>query len=139
MVAVAGGHAASVPTSRIGDAMGLKAYAAALCALIIAVTAFAVPPAEAQQPKKKQYTSVTTRDASGRRARTRVVVQPRDFLDAGTEVLPGERKFLDYAFPPGSGPGQGGPSVVTNFGNGVPGWYRWPSYNSNGPGWSGWP
>jgi hypothetical protein len=25
---------------------------------------------------------------------------PRSFLDAGTEVSPGERKFLDYALPP---------------------------------------
>jgi hypothetical protein len=120
--------------------MGLKAYAAALGAAVIAVTAFAVPSADAQQPRTKRVT-VVTRDANGRvvRARTRVVVQPRSFLDAGTGVVPGERKFLDYAFPVGSGPGQGGPAAVTNFGNGRPGWDSWPSYNVNGPGWSGWP
>lgn len=33
--------------------------------------------------------------------RTRVYVSKRSWLDAGTEVLPGERKFQDYAFPPG--------------------------------------
>jgi hypothetical protein len=33
--------------------------------------------------------------------RTRVFVTKRSWLDAGTEVLPGERKFNDYAFPPG--------------------------------------
>jgi hypothetical protein len=27
-------------------------------------------------------------------------VGTRSFLNAGTNVLPGERKFLDYAFPP---------------------------------------
>jgi hypothetical protein len=32
---------------------------------------------------------------------TRVYVTTRSWLDAGTEVLPGERKFSDYAFPPG--------------------------------------
>ncbi len=32
---------------------------------------------------------------------TRVYVTRRSWLDAGTEVLPGERKFSDYAFPPG--------------------------------------
>ena len=32
--------------------------------------------------------------------RSRITVQPRSFLDAGTELLPGERKFNDYAFPP---------------------------------------
>ena len=32
--------------------------------------------------------------------RTRVYVTKRSWLDAGTEVLPGDRKFSDYAFPP---------------------------------------
>ena len=31
--------------------------------------------------------------------RTRVYVSKRSWLDAGTEVLPGDRKFSDYAFP----------------------------------------
>src|SRR5438093_562746 len=31
--------------------------------------------------------------------RTRVSVTTRSWLDAGTEVLPGDRKFQDYAFP----------------------------------------
>src|SRR5215208_100957 len=30
---------------------------------------------------------------------TRIYVTSRSWLDAGTEVLPGERKFMDYAFP----------------------------------------
>lgn len=33
--------------------------------------------------------------------RTRVFVTKRSWLDAGVEVLPGDRKFSDYAFPPG--------------------------------------
>ena len=33
--------------------------------------------------------------------RTRVYTSKRSWLDAGTEVLPGDRKFTDYAFPPG--------------------------------------
>ena len=32
--------------------------------------------------------------------RTRFYVTTRSWLDAGTEVLPGDRKFQDYAFPP---------------------------------------
>ena len=32
--------------------------------------------------------------------RTRVYVTKRSWLDAGVEVLPGDRKFSDYAFPP---------------------------------------
>jgi hypothetical protein len=31
---------------------------------------------------------------------TRIYVTKRSWLDGGTEVLPGERKFLDYAIPP---------------------------------------
>src|ERR1700712_3871539 len=34
---------------------------------------------------------------------TRIYVTKRSWLDAGTEVLPGERKFLDYASPPAIG------------------------------------
>jgi hypothetical protein len=32
--------------------------------------------------------------------RTRIYVSKRSWLDGGTEVLPGERKFTDYALPP---------------------------------------
>jgi hypothetical protein len=31
---------------------------------------------------------------------TRVFITKRSWLDAGVEVLPGDRKFTDYAFPP---------------------------------------
>ncbi|HML12753.1 MAG TPA: hypothetical protein VK456_05570 [Xanthobacteraceae bacterium] len=34
----------------------------------------------------------------------RVVVTKRSFLDAGTEVKPGERHFTDYVFPPNYSP-----------------------------------
>jgi hypothetical protein len=34
---------------------------------------------------------------------TRIYVTKRSWLDAGTEVLPGDRKFTDYAFPPAVG------------------------------------
>jgi hypothetical protein len=34
---------------------------------------------------------------------TRIYVTKRSWLDAGVEVLPGDRKFTDYAFPPDIG------------------------------------
>jgi hypothetical protein len=40
------------------------------------------------------------RRARQARPRTRITVRPRSYLDGGTEVLPGERKFTDYAIPP---------------------------------------
>ena len=35
--------------------------------------------------------------------RTRIYVSKRSWLDGGTEVSPGDRKFTDYAFPPAIG------------------------------------
>ena len=39
--------------------------------------------------------------AQPKHPKTRVVIVKRSYLDAGTEVLPGERKFTDYVNPPG--------------------------------------
>jgi hypothetical protein len=61
------------------------------------------------------------RTARTERPRARVVVLRRSYLDAGTEVLPGERKFLDYAYPPTYQP----TNVVTNIGGRV-GWHNSP-------------
>ena len=98
----------------------MKVYAAGLCAVMIAGTALAVPAAQAQT--KKQYVYTTTRGAPAK-PRARVTVAPRSFLDAGTEVRPGDRKFTDYAFPPGNA--GIGISAVTNTGGKV-GWDRSP-------------
>ena len=100
--------------------MAMKIYAAAACAAVIAATAFAVPAVEAA-PKKRTVATTTRVATAGPRARVRVA--PRSFLDAGTEVLPGDRKFTDYAFPPG--PYSMPSSVVTNIGGRV-GWHNSP-------------
>jgi hypothetical protein len=86
-------------------------------------TSAQTPPGTAMAKKDKQEQNVTTtaRVASANRPRSRVVVVPRSFLDAGTEVLPGERKFTDYAFPPTYYP----LGVVTNTGGRV-GWHQSP-------------
>ena len=55
---------------------------------------------EAAKADQERNVTTTRRIIGAKRTRSRVVVVPRSFLDAGTEVLPGERKFLDYAFPP---------------------------------------
>ncbi len=90
-----------------------------LAATAAAAIVFAGWSAEAQTTKKQRGvyrnggTVFVNRDESGR-SRTRIIVQKRSYLDGGTEVLPGERKYSDYAIPPhysplGSalGPGQG--------------------------------
>jgi hypothetical protein len=62
------------------------------------------PSAQAQarqyQHQRGDSTVLYYTDEFGRR-RTRVILQRRSYLDAGTEVLPGERKYSDYAYPPG--------------------------------------
>jgi len=57
------------------------------------------------------------------RPRARVTVAPRSFLDAGTEVLPGERKFTDYALPAGS---YSMPLSVVQSTGGRVGWHQSP-------------
>jgi hypothetical protein len=73
-----------------------------LLALSVAAVTLAVlaSPAEAQRRVYRDQTErITIIDENGR-ARTRITVKPRSYLDGGTEVLPGERKFMDYAQAP---------------------------------------
>jgi hypothetical protein len=74
-----------------------------------------------KHPTTATRTATETRIVGAKRARSRVVVVPRSFLDAGTEVLPGERKFLDYAF----SPTYVALGVATNTGGRV-GWHNSP-------------
>jgi hypothetical protein len=73
--------------------------------LAVSITAITIgtlaTPAEAQRRvyRGDQTERITIIDENGR-ARTRITVKPRSYLDGGTEVLPGERKFTDYAYPP---------------------------------------
>jgi hypothetical protein len=103
----------------------MKLSMAGVCAALVAGMAFAVSPADAQT--RYYYSNGKTRVATTQRSRTRVTVAPRSFLDAGTEVKPGDRKFLDYAFPPGAAAGYA-TSTVTNTGGKV-GWDRSPMMN----------
>jgi hypothetical protein len=73
-----------------------------LCVAVLAALvagALAVPAGAQTAPVRKP-------DARDPKARppAHVTVEKRSFLDAGTEVLPGQRKFTDYAFPPGYSP-----------------------------------
>jgi hypothetical protein len=91
------------------DAMTRKFPAASKLAMLLAAAALvALGSASASAQSKQKY------DKDGRLyygpngpnrsyqqgPRTRVYVTTRSWLDAGTEVLPGDRKFQDYAFPP---------------------------------------
>ena len=73
----------------------------ALSAAAALTAAIAAGPAEAQSRRyaKDQSERITVIDENGR-SRTKITVRPRSYLDGGTEVLPGERKFTDYAVVP---------------------------------------
>jgi hypothetical protein len=78
-------------------------------------------PQPAQVKKEQQNVVATTRALRIKRPRSRVVVVARSFLNVGTNVGPGERKFLDYAFPPT----HAALDVVSNTGGRV-GWHNSP-------------
>jgi hypothetical protein len=71
----------------------------------VVVTGFTVT-ASAQQPRSyddrgRPYYGPNGPNVSYQQGpHTRIYVSKRSWLDAGTEVLPGDRKFQDYAFPP---------------------------------------
>ena len=74
---------------------------AVLTALAASAALLAIAgPADAQQRRGYQPRGerITIIDETGR-VRTKITVRRRSYLDGGTEVVPGERKFMDYAVP----------------------------------------
>jgi hypothetical protein len=95
--------------------MKTKTYAAIFCAAAFALSSLAAAPAEAQTPKKSAAKKVAAKKygpvpISMAPPRARITVTRRTYLDAGTYVIPGDRKFTDYAIPPGYSP----TSVIDN-------------------------
>jgi hypothetical protein len=92
------------------DAMTRKFPAASKLAMLLAAAALvALGSASANAQSRQQQYDKNGRPYYGANGpnrsyqqgpRTRVYVTTRSWLDAGTEVLPGDRKFQDYAFPP---------------------------------------
>ena len=89
-----------------------KLHAASKLAILLAAAALVAAgatSASAQSKPKYDRDGRPTYGAQGpnrvyqQGPRTRVYVTTRSWLDAGTEVLPGDRKFQDYAFPPAIG------------------------------------
>jgi len=87
-----------------------------LCTAALAALIAGASPVWAQQtnPAGTQANPVgAKKPTAAERERARVTVQKRSFLDAGVEVKPGQRKFTDYAFPPGYSP-----TATTDFTSG---------------------
>jgi hypothetical protein len=93
--------------------MTRKFPAASKLAMLLAAAALVAlgsASANAQSRQQQQYDKngrpyygANGPNRSYQQGRTRVYVTTRSWLDAGTEVLPGDRKFQDYAFPPAIG------------------------------------
>jgi hypothetical protein len=69
---------------------------------VIAATGLAVTSANAET-KRRHYGTYVGEGGPNvsyqQGPRTRIFISKRSWLDGGTEVLPGDRKFTDYAFP----------------------------------------
>ena len=93
---------------KILAATATRATTLATLLAAVAVGAMSLSTDASAAPKKKyRATNGPVRTYSGpvdysymAGPRTRVFITRRSWLDAGTEVQPGERKFTDYAIPP---------------------------------------
>ena len=74
--------------------------AVSLAALMAGATVSASPAAA----ETKKHVTNPDRQVASVKPKAHITVQKRSFLDGGTEVLQGQRKYLDYAFPPGYSP-----------------------------------
>jgi hypothetical protein len=103
-----------VPRLPHEDMMNWKFPAANKLALLLAAVAvvavgFDTAPASAEPKRQfdnrgRPYYGPNGPNVSYQQGpRTRIYVTKRSWLDAGVEVLPGDRKFTDYAFPPALG------------------------------------
>ena len=83
-----------------------KTSVAALSAMVVAASLLSSADAAQRRPAGQQIQSgpvqrtvYTYTDDYGRR-RTKIIVQKRSYLDAGTWVLPGQRHCTDYVVSP---------------------------------------
>ncbi len=88
---------------RIARSFAIARRSALLAAVAALAVSMAAPQADAAKRKSadRAYSQRGPNVSYQSGPRTRIYVTKRSWLDAGTEVLPGERKFLDYAIPPG--------------------------------------
>jgi hypothetical protein len=79
-----------------------------LAAGAVVAMSLATPASAETKPKRyddrgRHYYGPSGPNAVYQQGRTRLYVSKRSWLDGGTEVNPGDRKFSDYAYPPAVG------------------------------------
>jgi hypothetical protein len=103
-----------------------------ICAAAIAAMAYASAPAGAAQ-KKKTAASPQAKTVVASKPRARVRVQPRSFLDVGTDSIPGDNKYTDYALPSGYSPFRVIDNTAFSHRSPLPGAYDLPSRSNPWP------
>ena len=104
--------------------LGLLASTLAACAALALIAA----PADAQTTREK-----TAKTRTAKKPPTRVTVQRRSYLNAGTEVYPYSQKYTDYALPVNESPFMGPSASMNTNGNFRPSGYGpfdLPAYHS---------
>lgn len=91
-----------LPATKNLAAVSRAALLVAVAALAVSVIGVSQADAAKRKPvNRAAYSQRGPNVSYNAGPRTRIYVTKRSWLDAGTEVLPGERKFMDYAIPPG--------------------------------------
>ncbi|OKO81696.1 hypothetical protein [Bradyrhizobium sp. AS23.2] len=65
-----------------------------------AVVAVGFATSASAETRKQRNDGASGPNTVYQQGRTRIYVSKRSWLDGGTEVNPGDRKFMDYAYPP---------------------------------------
>ncbi|WP_027555382.1 MULTISPECIES: hypothetical protein [Bradyrhizobium] len=91
-------------SSKFTGANKLAANKLAIWLAAGAVIAMGVATPASAETKRQRYEGPSGPNVVYQQGpRTRIYVSKRSWLDGGTEVNPGDRKFSDYAFPPAIG------------------------------------
>lgn len=90
-------------SSKFSAANKLATWLAAGAVVAMSLATPASAETKRYDDRGRPYYGASGPNAVYQQGRTRIYVSKRSWLDGGTEVNPGDRKFVDYAFPPAIG------------------------------------
>ncbi len=90
-------------SSKFSAKLAIWLAAGAVAAIGLATSAEAKKQQPRYDDRGRVYYGPSGPNTVYQQGRTRIYVSKRSWLDGGTEVNPGDRKFTDYAFPPAIG------------------------------------
>jgi hypothetical protein len=90
-------------SSKFSAANKLATWLAAGAVVAMSLATPASAETKRYDDRGRPYYGQSGPNAVYQQGRTRIYVSKRSWLDGGTEVNPGDRKFEDYAFPPAIG------------------------------------